>query len=105
MVRIIWTERAVKNLKNVFDYIAVDSKIYASHFTKRIVKASEKLKYFPFMGRVVPEFADQQLREVLFQNYRIVYRIGSDVKKVEVIAVVHASRDLLSLARDNWELQ
>lgn len=105
MVRIIWTERAVRNLKHVFDYIAVDSKIYANHFTKRIIKASEKLKYFPFMGREVPDFADQQLREVLFQNYRIVYRISGDVKIVEIIAVVHASRDLLSLARDNWELQ
>ena len=105
MVRIIWTERAVRNLKHVFDYIAVDSKIYASHFTKRIVRASEKLKYFPFMGREVPEVADQQLREVLFQNYRIVYRIAGDVKMVEIIAVVHASRDLLSLARDDWELQ
>jgi plasmid stabilization system protein ParE len=105
VVRIIWTERAVRNLKHVFDYIAVDSKIYASHFTKRIVKASEKLKHFPFMGREVPEFADQQLREVLFQSYRIVYRIAGDVKIVEIIAVVHASRDLLSLARDDWELQ
>jgi len=57
------------------------------------------------MGREVPEFADQQLREVLFQNYRVVYRIARDVKMVEIIAVVHASRDLLSLARDDWELQ
>ena len=105
MVRIIWTERAIRNLKRIFDYIAVDSKIYASHFTKRIVRTSEKLKYFPFMGREVPEFADQQLREVLFQNYRIVYRIACDVKMVEIIAVVHASRDLLSLAHNDWEIQ
>jgi len=105
VVRIIWTERAVRNLKHIFDYIAVDSNIYASQFTKSIVKASEKLKYFPFMGRVVPEFADEQLREVLFQNYRIVYRIAGDAKIVEVIAVVHASRDLLLLARGDWELQ
>jgi len=45
VVNIVWTERAVRNLKHIFDYIAVDSKIYASHFTKRIVTASEKLKY------------------------------------------------------------
>lgn len=74
MVRIYWTERAVKNLKHIYDYIAVDSKIYADHFTKRIIRASEKLKHYPLIGRVVPEFADQGLREALFQNYRIVYR-------------------------------
>lgn len=105
MVRIRWTERAVKNLKHIYDYIAVDSRIYAIHFTKRIVVASEKLKYFPFMGRVVPEFADQELREVLFQNYRIVYRVVGESKLVEIIAVVHASRELQSFAHNEWELQ
>ncbi|GAB6179435.1 hypothetical protein JCM14036_07760 [Desulfotomaculum defluvii] len=105
MVKLIWTERAVRNLKHIFDYIAVDSRIYANQFAKRIVKASDKLKNFPLIGRVVPEFTNQQLREVVFQNYRIVYRVSEDLKTVEIISIVHASRNLLSLSRDDWELQ
>ncbi|RJX22068.1 MAG: type II toxin-antitoxin system RelE/ParE family toxin, partial [Ammonifex sp.] len=53
----------------------------------------------------VPEFAAYGLREVLFKNYRIVYRVVEDWSIIEIIAVVHASRDLLKLTHDEWELQ
>jgi len=105
MVKIAWTERAVRNLQNIYEYIAVDSEIYAARFVRSIVKASEKLSSFPLMGRVVPEFAAYGLREVLFKNHRIVYRVVEGEPLIEIIAVVHASRDLLKLACDEWELQ
>ncbi len=105
MVKICWTEQAIKNLKNIYDYIAVNSKVYAEQSTKRIVRATENIERFPRMGRVVPELEELGLREVLFQNYRIVYRLTSDEKFVEILAVVHASRDLLKLAHTEWELQ
>lgn len=105
MVKIRWTERAVRNLQNIYEYIAADSEVYAARFVKRIVEASEKLRSFPSLGRLVPEFAAYGLREVLFKNYRIVYRVVEDWSIIEIIAVVHASRDLLKLAHDEWELQ
>ncbi|MEW6572132.1 MAG: type II toxin-antitoxin system RelE/ParE family toxin [Bacillota bacterium] len=105
MGKVTWTERGVRNLRSIFEYIAVDSEIYAARFIRSIIEASEKLTSFPLMGRVAPEFAAYGLREVLFKNYRIVYRAVEDWSIIEIIAVVHASRDLLKLARDEWELQ
>ena len=43
------------------------------------------------MGRIVPEFQDENLREVVFQNYRIVYRIaGEDIR---LLTIRHGAMD------------
>lgn len=44
------------------------------------------------MGRPVPEFDD--LREVIFENYRIVYSFDGEV--VTILSVFHASMDVIS---------
>jgi plasmid stabilization system protein ParE len=58
----------------------------------------ESLACFPELGRIVPEYQRPDLRELIFQNYRIVYRVKTD--GVEVAAVVHCAR-LLSEALRN----
>jgi hypothetical protein len=41
----------------------------AIHFINRIVEASERLEKTPLLGRVVPEFAKNDLRELPFRGY------------------------------------
>jgi len=57
---------------------------------ERLVAAVSRLERFPQSGRVVPEVGDESLREVLYGNYRIVYRLYAET--VEVITVYHAAR-------------
>ena len=71
MARIRWTEKASKNLQSIHEYISWDSKIYAGRFVKALVKATKKFEMMPYCGRVVPEFDRNDLREVIYQNYRI----------------------------------
>jgi len=52
--------------------------------------AVQTLTIFPEMGRIVPEYRRPNLRELLFQNYRIVYRLTGD--EVQIVAVVHGVR-------------
>jgi plasmid stabilization system protein ParE len=54
------------------------------------VAAVERLAVFPESGRIVPEFRDPALREVLWRNYRIVYRCRS--RCVEIVTVFHGAR-------------
>ena len=55
------------------------------------------------MGRVVPEIGDASYREVLFQNYRIVYRYVAD--GVTVLAVVHGAMDMhRQIENREWDL-
>jgi len=44
---------------------------------------------FPESGRVVPEFGDWHIREVLWRGYRLVYRIVG--ANVEIVTVFHGA--------------
>jgi toxin ParE1/3/4 len=54
-MKILWTDPAVEDLRNLHSYIAKDSEVYAGSFVERIILAVEKLTNFPRLGRVVPE--------------------------------------------------
>lgn len=64
----------------------------AEQFVARIVVAAERLRDHSRLGRVVPEIRDASYRELLFQNYRIVYRLVGE--KPVIIGVVHAAMDM-----------
>ncbi|MGR3310387.1 MAG: type II toxin-antitoxin system RelE/ParE family toxin [Candidatus Brocadiales bacterium] len=44
------------------------------------------------------------MREVIYQNYRIVYRITESSEDVEILAVIHGAREIKALFRQEWEL-
>lgn len=90
MVRIEWTERSLEDLNEIHNYIARDSKSFANLFIKKMYNTIQKLKDFPNMGRIVPEVTILSVREIVFQNYRIIYRTLKD--HVEIITVFHGSR-------------
>lgn len=50
----------------------------------------DRLEMFPLSGRVVPEINKQEIREVIFGNYRIVYRLRED--EVEILTVHHGAQ-------------
>ena len=55
MVRIEWNDIALENLKEIRDYIARDSNIYANLFVKKIYDTVQSLKDFPEIECIVPE--------------------------------------------------
>ena len=59
----------------------------------------------PYCGRIVPELEIYGFREVIYRNYRIVYRIKEDSENVEILAVVHGAREIETALRQEWELQ
>ena len=92
MKKIIWTEPAVEHLQAIFDYISKDSEYYARVFIEKIINTVEKLTIFPEIGRIVPEYGKSNVRELLYQNYRIIYRLEGS--RILIVTVIHGSRDL-----------
>lgn len=92
--RLIWTHDGIKSFESVIQYIAEDSTYYASHFAKKVLQAIEKLKTFPLMGRIVPEYNHPDIRELIYRNYRIVYKI--EKQTVYLALVIHGSKELPS---------
>jgi len=70
MARLIWTEPALKDVKEITAFIAKDSPMYARRFGHQLRQAPKRLKRFPLIGWVVPEFERDSLREILVGNYR-----------------------------------
>jgi len=95
VARLIWSPSAIGDLADICAYIGRDSEYYARLFAQRVVAATEALVQFPEIGRIVPEFGRHDLRELLFQKYRIVYRVKRD--EVQIAAVVHGARLLADI--------
>lgn len=64
-----------------------------SRFVKDIVGAVERLRDHPDSGRVVPEFEQEQIREILFPPYRVVYLL--ELSAISVIRVWREERILM----------
>ena len=85
-----FTERARKDLNDIFNYISLDSPQYAESFLRDIYEKIENLELFSKIGRRVPEIEHRNVRELIFKNYRIVYRILNE--KIQIITIIHGSR-------------
>ena len=70
-----WSDSAVDDLENIRDYIAKGSEFYAFRLTEKVCQMIEKLSLFPESGRMVPEVAIKNIREIILMNYRIIYNI------------------------------
>lgn len=92
--KIRWSPKAVDNFEAICNFIGRDSELYASMFAKKINETVLNIPSFPESGRIVPEYQDSNLREKIFQNYRLVYRIKG--KFIEIVTISHAAK-LLNL--------
>ena len=87
-----WSPKAVLHFESICDYIARDSRHYAALFARKILSLVKAIPQFPKAGRIVPEYNDENLRERLYENYRIVYRVKEEV--IEIVAICHGARPL-----------
>ena len=97
-MKVYWTQTAIENLSAIYNYVAQTSPQYASRIVDRITKRSEQITIFPLSGRTVPEFENQQIREVIEGLYRIIYYIKPE--QIDVLAVIHGSQHIKSNVDD-----
>jgi plasmid stabilization system protein ParE len=91
---VVWTEPALADVQEIMHFVAKDSRRYALKLADRMMEATRGLANQPLSGGRVPEFDQNDLREVLVRPYRIIYNTrGADSY---VVAVIHGARDLPS---------
>ncbi|MBU0694020.1 MAG: type II toxin-antitoxin system RelE/ParE family toxin [Candidatus Omnitrophica bacterium] len=98
-MKIVWSDPAILDLENIKNYIAKDSPYYASIFVEKIIEAIDKLSSFPSIGRIVPEFNNKNIREVIYQHYRVIYQTTQET--IFILTVIHGGRDLTNWLQDN----
>ncbi|MBV4356704.1 type II toxin-antitoxin system RelE/ParE family toxin [Pinibacter aurantiacus] len=96
MVEVKWTNFALENLNDIGDYIEHDSPKYAEIVVNKLFGATDVLEHQPNLGRVVPEFSKEYIRELICGSYRIIYAILNE-KRIDILIVQHSARLLTSL--------
>ena len=90
MAEIKWTIQAADDLESIVNFISFDSVHYAKLLVLDIIEAIERLALFPDSGRVVSEFGQKEIREILFGDYRIIYRKRKDI--IVITTIYHGAR-------------
>ncbi len=91
-MRIIWSPLAVDRAAEITDYIAQDKPSAAEKWIDTVFSKVEQLKSSPEIVRIVPEINDSQFRELIYGNYRIIYRI--ETKQISILTIRHGSQIL-----------
>jgi len=73
MVKVIWTDNAIQDLNDIGTYIAKDSVRYAELTVSELFESVDILEDYPNVGNLVQEFRDENFRQIIKGNYRIVY--------------------------------
>ena len=92
-MEIIWTNQALRKLNKFVDYIAQDDVVTAEKWALKVIKKTDQLIKQPESGRIVPEYNEQNLRELIFGNYRVIYRIRKDENTIYIQTVWHVRQD------------
>ena len=93
-MKVIWSKESLQQLIEIEKYISRDSPERAVQFINRLIDCAEKIKDYPYKGRVVPEFSLNEIREVFEKSYRIVYRISEN--QIEILTVFEGHKLLKS---------
>ncbi len=82
-------------LEDAVAYLARDSRPAADRLLVEALAAAASLDTFSERGRVVPEWNQRSVRELLVQRYRLLYETTPE--EVHILAFLHGARDLTRL--------
>lgn len=92
-----WSHGAERDLSEAAAYLVAGSEAYAAAFAREILAATRLLEDMTELGRVVPEFGRDDIRELIVGNYRVIYHVTRG--RVTILALVHGRRDLRRAVR------
>jgi len=91
-MKVVWSPLAIERVSEIALYIARDDPNAADRWVVSVFDRVEQVRDFTRSGRRVPEVGRVDIREILFKNYRIIYRI--EPKRNAIITVRHGSQVL-----------
>ena len=90
--------KAYRDIEEIYSYIesAKLEPSIAKGQTERIWEAIESLGNYPFshQKRLEGRYADKGYRQLIIDNYIAIYRVDDDKKRVYVVTVQYAGRNL-----------
>ena len=90
--KIIWSAQARDDLQSIVLFVAQDNPNVAESFGYLLMSKVDVLAQFPQLGRIVPEEQDENVREIIFRPYRIIYKVLTEKQIVGIARVWHGAR-------------
>ncbi len=92
--RIVWSQQAAEDLRQIVQFIALDDAIAAARLADRILSHIERAAELPFANRAVPEKAEESIREVILRPYRALYQVDNRRDAIHILRIWHAARGI-----------
>ena len=89
-MKILWSPLAIDRVSEIAGYIAQDNPVAADRWVDTVFEKVKELKGFPESGRIVPEINNNTIRELIYGNYRIVYRV--EINRISILTVRHGKQ-------------
>jgi len=91
-MKILWSPLAIDRTSQIAEYIAQDNPSASTKWVETLFNKVQLLKSSPKSGRIVPETHREDIRELIYGNYRIIYRVTKN--KLSILTVLHGKQIL-----------
>ena len=89
-MKVLWTQESLLRLDQIERYISRNNPERSVQFVEMLMQKGESIAHNPEKGRVVPEYGDKRVRELIVGNYRMVYRKKQG--HIEILTVFEGHR-------------
>lgn len=91
-MKIIWSPLAIDRASEIAEYISLDNPTAANKWIEKIFEKVKALSTSPRVGRNAPEINRKEIRELIFGNYRIIYRL--EETSISILTIRHSKQIL-----------
>ncbi len=91
-MKIIWSPLAIDRAIEIAEYISLDNVTASQKWIDTIFEKVKTLKTSSKIGRIVPEIERNEIREILYGNYRVIYRI--EKSSISILTIRHGKQIL-----------
>ena len=89
-MRVVWSPLALERVQAIAEEIAAERPATAVKWVRVLFTRVHQLRQYPQSGRVAPDLARPEIRQLPYPPYRIIYRV--DASRVVILTLRHVRR-------------
>ena len=101
--KVVWSEFAEKEIEHIYKYYKINAnKKIASSIVLGIIKSTNVLKKFYYIGKIEPLLEDSKLdyRYIIHKNHKIIYTVDTENKLIKVSDVFDTRQNPIKIKRE-----
>ena len=100
-MKIIYTSDAKLNLINIKKFIKLDNPSAANSFISKLKFTIEELDNFPYKYRKSIYFENENIRDMIFNGYTIIYQIDKIKQQIKILEIFNQNLPKLGSENEN----